>query len=114
MWQIKDRPKYYKGEQKNNMRRSVTPLVSALVAVLLVYLLWAKQGLQDELVINKEDKIILQQELAASEARILELERNLSDAEDLADHKTNELSRQKENIQDQKNKIKSELTECQK
>jgi len=111
MWKSNNRPGYYRGEQKN-MRRNFIPLLSAVVGIVVLYLLWSNNNLQYELESSEFAKHSLTEDLIETKARHTQAESELSDERAMADAKVDTLTSQKQEIQDEKNRIKSELEEC--
>jgi len=111
MWKLNNRPGYYRGEQKN-MRRNFTPLLCAVAGTIVLFLLWTNHNLQFQLESHEQAEEGLVGELDSAKARYVQIESDLSDGKVLSDQKVDTLTHQKEEIRDEKNRVKSELEEC--
>merc|ERR1712147_87001 len=94
------------------MRRNFTPLLSAVAGTIVLYLLWSNHNLQFQLASHLLAEEGLAGELDLAKARYVQIESDLSDGKALSDQKVDTLTHQKEEIQDEKNRVKSELDEC--
>jgi len=94
------------------MPQNVPNLVCAVAGTIVLFLLWTNHNLQFQLESHEQAEEGLVGELDSAKARYVQIESDLSDGKVLSDQKVDTLTHQKEEIRDEKNRVKSELEEC--